>query len=301
METKNEGESKDENYTVNYIWITQFIPIIFLVIVLLIPLPSYALLISSNFTFNMEYYPPLQYPYYCSSNSASYYQNMYKHFPPIKTHTYRVVITACGNEKEIPKFDPEQTTFTNCNVLGDCKEAPAYLDFLINWYDNLTEEVVVFVHGHAKSWHITNTEKAIYNAVNTSYFWEQPFGGFNEGVWKKNCDNVVYQELYSYYFDNTTMPRVWNRFSVYPCCATFFVRTEQIRMRPESDYINILNNLRKWMTINPGQSYYCSRLFEYTWHILLTGSNFILTPPGNITWMHNRQGNVCPFNRSDAS
>ena len=280
-----------------YSWIFHAIPIFYC----FLPFPCYWLEISFDFDFLneiSEFYTN-DFPVDDMYLQIPVFPDKRKRFPPIEKGTYRVVITACANEKEIPQFDPKRTTFANCHVLSECKEAPSYLDFLINWYDNLTEEVVVFVHGHVKSWHITNTEKAVYNAATTPYFWEQPYGGFIEGKWKKICDNVKFQELYSYFYDNTTMPRVWNRYSTYPCCATFFVRTEQIRKRPKSDYINILNNLRKWMTINHGQSYFCGRLFEYTWHILFTGRNHVPTPPGKIDWMFNRQGNICPFTRSD--
>ena len=260
--------------------------------------PSLPLFLTSTYNYFLHTYLP---PLGINEDITNKYppiEPKITDFPPTEPHTYRVVITACKNEKNIPQFDPARTTFTNCNVLSDCNEAPSYLDFLYNWYDNLTEEVVIFTHGHLKSWHITNVEDAVNNAVQTEYFWTQPFGGFKEGRWKQACDNVQYQELYSYFYFNTTMPRKWLRYSIYPCCSTFFVRTEQIRRRPKVDYLNILNNLREWMKINKGQAFYCGRLFEYTWHILFTGKNKIPLP-GEVDYAFKREGDQCPFRRSD--
>ena len=51
-----------------------------------------------------------------------------------------------------------------------CHEAPYMLDFLYNWYDNLTEETVVFKHRHTKSWPIKNITESLERMRHTKYF-----------------------------------------------------------------------------------------------------------------------------------
>ena len=103
--------------------------------------------------------------------------------------------------------------------------------------------------------------------------------------------------MYSYMYNGTTVPRVWNRYSVYPCCATFFVKTSQIRKRPKEDYLTIYKNIENWVKMNPKLAYHCGRVFEYTWHILLTGEPEVPTPPYS-RWLISKSG-PCPFNRTD--
>ena len=221
-------------------------------------------------------------------------------FPPIVKGSVRVFITACGKETNLPQFDYASVTYARCNIMDSkqCHEAPYMLDFLYNWYDNLTEETIVFSHGHLVSWHMPNIVQALKAAMNTDYFKQQPFGGFSQGYWKKCCDQAVYQDMYSYMYNGTTVPRVWNRYSVYPCCATFFVKTSQIRKRPKEDYLTIYKNIENWVKMNPKLAYHCGRIFEYTWHILLTDNKTEIPTPPYVRWLISRPG-PCPFNRTD--
>ena len=41
------------------------------------------------------------------------------------------------------------------------------------------------------------------------------------------------------------MPSLWTRYDNYPCCATFFVKTNQIRKRKKEEYLKIYHNLEK--------------------------------------------------------
>ena len=209
-----------------------------------------------------------------------------KAFPPIKPGTIRVFVTQCKNKSQIPQFIDAEITLARCEIMEGrhCNEVPYMLDFLYNWYDNLTEETVVFSHHHTSSWHIKNITDAVESIRHTDYFKDQPYGGFKDAIWKWNCDNPKYQDMYSYMFNETSMPRVWTRFGIYPCCATFFVKTEQIRMRPKEEYLQIYKNLEKWVKINPDQSFDCSRLFEYTWHLLLANKKIIPRPDENVEY-----------------
>ena len=221
-------------------------------------------------------------------------------FPPIRPKTTRVFVTACHGEKNIPSFRGLPVTLARCEVMNSahCFEAPYLLDFLYNWYDNLTEETIVFSHAHLKSWHIDNIEDAIFSTQNTPYWKTHSFGGFANGLWKRCCDNIAFQDIYPYLFNGTTMPRVWDRFSTYPCCSTFFVKTNQIRMRPKENYRRIFLNLQKWVEMNPNLGWHCSRVFEYTWHILL-GQKTQIDPPKGYKWLINKWAGPCPYSRTD--
>ena len=222
-------------------------------------------------------------------------------FPPIQPGSIRVFVTACSPKDKIPKFINATVTTARCNIMEGyhCHEVPYMLDFLINWYDNLTEETVVFSHGHTTSWHMPNIVNNLERDRKTEYFRNQSFGGFRHGLWKRCCDDPRYQDIYPFMFQGTTMPRVWTRYSTYPCCSTFFVKTSQIRMRPKQDYINMYKNLQSWVAINPNISFHCGRVFEYTWHVIFTGSQEVKTP-SYVRWMVNKKG-PCKFNHSDVS
>ena len=228
---------------------------------------------------------------------------LYKtNFPPIKPGTVRVFVTHCKNTSEYPKFIDAEVTFARCHIMNGthCGEAPFMIDFLINWYDNLTEETVVFTHGHTSSWHIKNITEAVQETRYTDYFINEPYGGFKDAVWKWTCDTPSYQDMYSYMFNETSMPRVWTRFGVYPCCATFFVKTEQIRKRPKEDYIQIYKNLEKWVELNPNLGFHCGRLFEYVWHVLLADKKIIPRPIENVTfkWSRFDANDPCRWNKN---
>ena len=222
-------------------------------------------------------------------------------FPEIYPDTVRVFVIACGPKDHIPKFVDANITTARCHIMPgyQCHEVPYMLDFLINWYDNLTEETVVFSHGHTYSWHTPNIVTSLQRERNTDYFKENGFGGFRLHLWKRCCDDPRYQDIYPRMFQDTSIPRVWNRYSTYPCCSTFFVKTETIRKRPKQDYINIYRNLQNWVAVNPNISFHCGRVFEYTWHIIFTGKPEV-PQPSYVKWMVNKPG-PCKFNYSDVN
>ena len=219
----------------------------------------------------------------------------HKEFPPIKPGTLRAFVVNCGNRSVSPNFINAEVTLARCEIMDGrhCHEAPYILDFLINWYDNLTEETVVFSHHHTKSWHIKNITEDVEYIRHTDYFKNETYGGFKKGVWKWQCDLQIYQDIYSYMFNETSLPRVWTRFGICPCCATFFVKTEQIRKRPKEEYIQIYKNLEKWVSLNPYQFYYCGRFFEFTWHLILANKNEI-PRPGKVSFKYSNFNSTDP-------
>lgn len=51
------------------------------------------------------------------------------------------------------------------------------------------------------------------------------------------------EEMLKYLFRKTSVNITQPSYYSYPCCSTFFVRSDAIRMRPKSDYIQILKNV----------------------------------------------------------
>ena len=125
-------------------------------------------------------------------------------FPDILPNTIRVFMTNCNNENNTASFGDIPITYARCEIIygKHCCEAPYMLDFLINWYNNLTEETVVFTHAHVTSWHITNITKAVFDTMKTKYF-EEDYGGFHDGIWKKTCDRAIYQDMYNFIYNET--------------------------------------------------------------------------------------------------
>ena len=220
--------------------------------------------------------------------------------------TYRVFVMHC-NEPKIPKFNAPTVVLQCVNETNGCNEAIPYIKAIYDWYDKMQEDNFIFVHSHIVSWHQSNIEIDVENTVKTEYFRKTEYGGFPGGIWKKGCDRPFFHEIYSYmYHDIKGMPSDWNRWGVYPCCATFFVKTSTIRKRPRSDYKEILDRSLEWVRTKQDIGKRCGGLFEFTWHLLFTGKQVIL-PPKNYKkkYMFNakpatseNETGICLFNNS---
>ena len=127
------------------------------------------------------------------------------------------------------------------------------------------------------------------------------YGGFPGGSWKNGCDKVDIYEIYDHIYNGVNgMPRVWNRFGIYPCCSTFFVKTKVVRRRPKSDYKLLFDNAREWVRTKNDTKMRCGFLFEYTWHMLFTGKDIIVPPPDfKRKYNHNFTRRICQYNTSD--
>ena len=135
------------------------------------------------------------------------------------------------------------------------------------------------MHSHTTSWHQDYVGDGLNSIIQTDYFNKEQFGGLPNGRWKRCCDDLEYAEIYNNVYNGTSMKRIWIRFSQYPCCATFFVKTKLIRSRPREEYKIMRQNLIEWGKKNDPTGHDCSRLMEFTWHQMLTGRNIINPPP----------------------
>lgn len=182
--------------------------------------------------------------------------------------TYKV---SCNETKSIRKFE--------------CKESVPYLQFLYNNYYNLTGKLI-FIHGHEKSWHYkTSVYEAVKKRIQSPEFKSSSYGGifshyFHRHVpWKKRInDTNTYEKIFQYIYHNTSMMQFYGLQSTkFPCCSTFFVDADCIRLRPRNEYLTIIERLINYSHHFPHASYHCSRLMEYTWHVLLGNMTKVTT------------------------
>ena len=214
----------------------------------------------------------------------------------------RIFMVQCKEKDNIPVFN-FPTTVYHCNEENNfCLEAMPMLDFLYDWYDKMEEEIVIFMHPHISSWHQSNITMSVEELINTDYFWSVNYGGFRETTWKACCDNMQYAEFMMHAFNGTSMPRVWERWGVYPCCSTFFVRWSSVKRRKRWEYKLIKENIINFMKQITDHSWHCSRAMEYIWHQLLGGENVVPLPfkKEALRWMIlKEEGSGCTWNRTD--
>ncbi|KAK6530252.1 hypothetical protein TWF694_003615 [Orbilia ellipsospora] len=160
------------------------------------------------------------------------------------------------------------------------REAMAYLTYLINFYDNLTD-INVFIHAHngsyPKAWH-NEPQSAKYSAVQMLQLLrldnirENGYVNLrcntnpgcitklrpNQNTFKENAIEPGWQKLWKHMNEDKPLPEE----VAVACCAQFAVSKEKIRERPKAYY----EKLREWVLTtdcsDPG------RVFEYFWHIM---------------------------------
>ena len=195
-------------------------------------------------------------------------------------NNYHLVIAKCDEryfnvEENIPH------TFTNCNQetkFHDCKEAVPYLNFIIDHYDSQIAHKYIFIHAHRTSWHYKeDVFKRIKKLVDSEYFVKEQYNALFPEMWcgepasVENMDKI-YQEMAPFVFSKTSMLDDYKGSKPMPCCASFAVDSNLFYTRTKEEYIQIRENLKIWSKNStekiPGD--YCSRLMEWTWHILFT-------------------------------
>jgi hypothetical protein len=179
-----------------------------------------------------------------------------------------------------------------------CNEAVPYLNFIIANYDRPLARRYVFVHGHEYAWHYHGSLfSRLRKVMNTAHWKNGTYGGlFGNGSPVTPEDRVWASPLYRYVFHDISMPlEPFFTAGRWPCCGTFWVDAASIRRRAKHDYILVRDRLMEWsyQAADPARSHrrsafgpiphrpqidsdrsptwYCDRLAEYSWEMLLAG------------------------------
>ena len=215
-------------------------------------------------------------------------KKFHRKFPSITPNSIHIFLSSCEDDLKISYDSKIKLTTANCSAFNQnsCYEVPYMLDFIIKNYDTFKEENIVFIQEFSPKNHSFDiVYPQLLDIANSNYFKKENYGGFPKCDWEKGCVNIYYADIYCHIYDNTTIPAVWERHSSFPSRSTFFVKTEAIRKRPKKDYITILENLRKWLEINANIPEHCSNTFRATWHILLSGLQYVNTPSDDVNWL----------------
>jgi hypothetical protein len=208
----------------------------------------------------------------------------YLELPPVM-----VVYTSCNDFWPFPVWKLSMPSYQlKCHPETnsiDCKEAVPMLEFLIKTWDQPLAHKYIFVHAHEFSWHYPRSVfSQIQDLIKTSYFRDNDIGGvfpdFREGPYEPEMDAI-----YEYVFRNTSMPpKLYQKWNNRPCCSTFFVNSDLVRTRGVDEYKLIISRLRQWSRENPNAygrdaAYFCSRILEYNWHVMLTTRSNVTALP----------------------
>ena len=141
-------------------------------------------------------------------------------------------------------------------------EASSFLEYIIQYYHNLSE-YTIFVHGHRTSWHHkTNIDERLNNHLIIN----KPYYNINElQMDKKIIDNEEYitmlEKICNISYDRKNKHK-------YRAGAQFYVHKDLILRNPKESYIILYNYLMN-CTLSSAIS---GRFFEYSWHIIFNHS-----------------------------
>jgi hypothetical protein len=227
-----------------------------------------------------------------------------------------LVYTTCPDSSANGSFPAWKSTIPTFNIKCDtgkanqsCGEAVGYLNFLINNYDYPPAKRYVFIHGHETSWHSpVSIFQVIKRLMRTDYWHQNTFGGFYPSL-SGDWDFMTQRwgvPLYRYVFKGTSMPAEAPVTGTrWPCCGTFWVDSHQTRVRLKQEYILIRDRLIEWSlqvtdrshkpvnralgivqdfppidSGHPTAGWYCGRVAEYTWALLVANMSIVKPPSG---------------------
>lgn len=149
------------------------------------------------------------------------------------------------------------------------KEATAYLNYIINNYENLPNKIV-FIHGHEYAWH----QNSLYHLISTilrSRIEEYGYISLNNTFLSTdtNRDNVIklLRKYWNEYFYNY-LGKMPDKF-MHDCCAQFIVQKELILKHPKEAYqkwYNLSNIIDANKEDEKDENY--AIMLEYIWHII---------------------------------
>eukprot|EP00884_Botryococcus_braunii_P008306 jgi/Botrbrau1/17477/Bobra.0054s0064.1 len=198
-------------------------------------------------------------------------------------------------------------------------EAMAYLQFIIDFYDQLPQNVL-FIHGNRHAWHLQDHVPVIrrlkwgaFPFANLRYSpgerLQWSCGRRSRDAWREmSCSwvglkirprgmsprtqNMISIRNADEWQDSTELHSVWPQLFqeelgdppqlLYaPCCAEFMVSKERILLHPRSFY----TTLRDWIDEVEIDSYRCGRQFEYMWHYIF-GEPAVMEPKFECDLLH---------------
>ena len=145
-------------------------------------------------------------------------------------------------------------------------EASAYLEYIINNYENLPD-ICIFVHGHRNDCHHKeNIDEKIKN-LDFSYNYYN-INELNLDYLKNHTKELNALKSFIHIFNNILNKEIIVENIKYRASAQFYVKKKNILNNSKEQYINLYNFL---MTTNI-HSYWSGRFFEYLWHFIFTNN-----------------------------
>lgn len=152
------------------------------------------------------------------------------------------------------------------------KEASSYLEYIIKNYYKLPD-ITIFFHGHRNSWHHPENVDETINKIIFNY----NYYNINSVCSPRHGTKLLSlnEEGQSYLYPNKYIIENKIKFNIDPSrikfrpAACFYVSKKAILQHRIDTYKYWLD----WLMTTPEHSEISSRVFEYCWHIIFTGSH----------------------------
>jgi hypothetical protein len=216
-----------------------------------------------------------------------------------------IVYVSCHRGSRNETFPIWKTTLPTFEILCEsvpfdvsCNEVVPYLNFIIDTYDNPLSRRYIFTHGHEMAWHFSRPLFDQLQLLRHTLYWSKQTCG---AVFANLCHDWRFSTrswgipLYKFIYANTSMPKDPPvNGAAFPCCGAFWLESDLIRMRTKNEYILIrdrfmewscrmsnrnhkalrpeLGEITNWPSLNSDHSnpaWYCGRVGEFTWTLLL--------------------------------
>ncbi|MCJ1404019.1 hypothetical protein MMC11_007243 [Xylographa trunciseda] len=163
-------------------------------------------------------------------------------------------------------------------------EAMVYLTYIIDNYDYSLPGYIIFIHGHAQSWHqeddiiplirsirLSALQTAGYVPLRCDWYPScaaelKPIGHngtvWGPGVHRADAEYAI-SEVWDTFFPGVSLPETISS----QCCAQFAVTRETIKKRRKEDYINF----RRWLLETELIDDVSGRVLEKLWAYIMTG------------------------------
>jgi hypothetical protein len=261
------------------------------------------------------FYPIVFFSQFISSRSTYHYFPQARVIHKWHFMDALLVYTTCTITSANNAFPAWKSTVPTFNIKCDpkklnqsCGEAVGYLNFVISQYDEPQAKRYIFIHGHERSWHYPRSVfREIERLMKTDYWRQNTYGAVYPHLIGRWCAETRTWAVpfYKYLYNGTSMPAdapvTGTR---WPCCATFWVDSLQTRVRRKEEYVLIRDRLIEWSfqfnnpshepvnlrlgivrhfppknRIRSSARWYCGRIAEFTWALLLANISIVKEPP----------------------